>query len=82
MFFYIGEFHIPETGEFFDEVIFPELDERNAGKTVRDYQSDGSRAKKTGRDDYYPKKRQRYDDRRRDHRYGGESNVFYLDIHF
>lgn len=61
------EFHVPEVGTIFEEVIYPELDERNAKKTVRDYQSDGARAKRTGRDEFYPKKK--YDDRR--DRYSG-----------
>jgi len=68
------EFNIPEVGELFSEVTYPELDDKNAGKTVRDYQSDGSRAKRTGRDEFYPKKK-RYDERssygRRDDRYSG-----------
>lgn len=67
------QFNIPEQGDVFEEVSYPELDEKNAGKTVRDYHSDGTRAKKTGRDEYYPKKKPRYDDRNRhrDNRYGG-----------
>jgi len=65
----IGNFHIPVQDSTFDDVSFPELDEKNAGKTVRDYHSDGSRAKRTGRDEYYPKKRSRYDDRSRDRNY-------------
>jgi len=67
------EFHLPTTGDLFDEIIFPELDDKNASKTVRDYQSDGARAKKTGKDEYYPRKRGRDDNRysgRRD--YGRE----------
>lgn len=65
------QFSIPEQGEVFEEVIYPELDEKNASKTVRDYHSDGSRAKRTGRDEYFPKKKPRYDDRSRDrNRYG------------
>eukprot|EP00111_Clytia_hemisphaerica_P001230 TCONS_00003505-protein len=57
-------FNIPEKGELFDDVSFPELDEKNATKTVHDYHSDGQRAKRTGRDEYYPKKKGRYEDRR------------------
>jgi len=66
-------FNIPEKGELFDDVSFPELDEKNATKTVRDYHSDGQRAKRTGRDEYYPKKKGRYDDRHSGDRrnYGG-----------
>lgn len=57
------EFHQPEVGDLFGEIIYPELDDKNASKTIRDYHSDGSRAKRTGRDEYYPKKRPRHDDR-------------------
>lgn len=74
------EFHIPEVGDIFEEILYPELDEKNADKTIRDYKTDGSRAKRTGRDEYYPGgKRKRYDDRsgysggRRDSRYSGGS---------
>ncbi|XP_065655074.1 heterogeneous nuclear ribonucleoprotein U isoform X1 [Hydra vulgaris] len=56
-------FHIPEVGEIFSEVVYPELDERNATKTVSDYKSDGERAKRTGRDENYQRKRSRNDDR-------------------
>jgi len=73
------EFHTPEVGDIFDEVLYPELDEKNALKTISDYKTDGSRAKRTGRDEYYPGgKRKRYDDQRsgysggrRDNRFGG-----------
>jgi len=73
------EFHIPEVGDVFEEVLYPELDEKNASKTIRDYKTDGSRAKRTGRDEYYPGgKKKRYDDQRsnysggrRDNRYSG-----------
>lgn len=71
------EFNIPEVGEFFDEVSYPELDEKNAAKTIRDYKTDGSRAKKTGRDEYYPGgKRKRYDDQRSNYSGGRRDNRF------
>lgn len=51
---------------------YPELDEKNAAKTVQDYHSDGTRAKRTGRDEYHAKKKPRYEDRSRERRqYGG-----------
>lgn len=74
-------FKIPASGDLFDEIIYPELDERNSTKTVQDYHSDGTRAKRTGRDEYYPKKKGRYDDRSRDRRHygGGQSGGYNRD---
>merc|ERR1711962_1649212 len=71
------EFHIPEKGELFDEIVHVEMDEKNTEKTVRDYKSDGSRAKRLGRDEHSGSKRKRYDeqrssyDRSRDNRFSG-----------
>ena len=68
---------MPEQGELFDEIIHAEMDEKNTEKTVRDYKSDGSRAKRMGRDEHSASKRKRYDeqrssyDRSRDNRYSG-----------
>ena len=67
----LGEFHVPEVGKLFHEVTYPELDEKNARKTVRDYQSDGARAKRTGRDEFYPKKKRDDHHGRRDRYSGG-----------
>merc|ERR1712168_1526845 len=71
------EFHVPEKGELFDEIVHVEMDEKNTEKTVRDYKSDGSRAKRLGRDEHAGSKRKRYDeqrstyDRSRDNRFSG-----------
>jgi len=70
------QFHIPEKGELFDEILHVEMDEKNTEKTVRDYHSDGSRAKRLGRDEHAGSKRKRYDDQRssydrRDNKYPG-----------
>merc|ERR1719378_296426 len=71
------EFHIPEKGELFDDIVHVEMDEKNTEKTVRDYKSDGSRAKRLGRDERDGSKRKRYDeqrssyDRSRDNRFSG-----------
>ena len=78
-FFLAGEFHVPEKGELFDEIVHVEMDEKNTEKTVRDYKSDGSRAKRLGRDEQAGSKRKRYDeqrssyDRSRDSRFSGKS---------
>ena len=82
-FVFPGRFNIPEKGELFDEVSFPELDEKNATKTVHDYHSDGQRAKRTGRDEYYPKKKGRYDDRRSgDRRHYGSGGSMFMSLQF
>merc|ERR1719427_2128700 len=70
------EFHVPEKGELFDEILHVEMDEKNTEKTVRDYKSDGSRAKRLGRDEHAGSKRKRYDEQRssydrRDNKYPG-----------
>ena len=75
----LGEFHVPEVGKLFHEVTYPELDEKNARKTVRDYQSDGARAKRTGRDEFYPKKKRDEHHGRRD-RYSGGKFDFICDV--
>merc|ERR1712226_1527219 len=71
------EFHNPEVGDIFDEVLYPELDEKNALKTISDYHTDGARAKRTGRDEYYPGgKRKRYDEQRSSYSGGRRDNRF------